>query len=96
VLAEQLFSSAQQRPVLVLLEDAHWIDPTTRELFDSVMEQIGGRRVMLLVTCRPEFRNPWESHSHVTALTLNRLAQRQCADLNRSSRRRACVARGDN
>jgi predicted ATPase len=81
MLADQLFALAQQRPVLVLLEDAHWIDPTTRELFDSVIEQIGRRRVMLLVTCRPEFHNPWGSHSHVTALTLNRLGQRQCADL---------------
>jgi class 3 adenylate cyclase/tetratricopeptide (TPR) repeat protein len=81
VLAEQLFTLAQQRPVLVLLEDAHWIDPTTRELFDSAIEQIGRRRVMLLVTCRPEFHNPWGSHSHVTTLTLNRLGQRQCADL---------------
>ena len=81
VLADRLFALAQQRPVLVLLEDAHWIDPTTRELFDSVIEPIGHRRVMLLVTCRPEFQNPWGSHSHVTTLTLNRLGQRQCADL---------------
>jgi class 3 adenylate cyclase len=81
VLADQLFALAQQRPALVLLEDAHWIDPTTRELFDSVIEQIGRRRVMLLVTCRPEFHNSWESHSHVTTLTLNRLGRRHCADL---------------
>src|SRR6516162_3209551 len=44
VLADRLFALAQQRPVLVLLEDAHWIDPTTRELFDSVIEPIGHRR----------------------------------------------------
>jgi class 3 adenylate cyclase len=81
VLAEQLFALAQQRPVLVLLEDAHWIDPTTRELIDAVIQPIGQRRVMLLVTCRPEFQNLWGSHSHVTSLTLNRLGQRQCADL---------------
>lgn len=80
-LADQLFALARRAPVLVLLEDAHWIDPTTRELFDSVIQLIGQRRVMLLVTCRPEFQNPWGSHSHVTSLTLNRLGQRQCADL---------------
>jgi predicted ATPase len=50
-------------------------------LFDSVTEQIGRGRVMLLVTCRPESQNSWRSHSHVTTLTLNRLGQRQCADL---------------
>jgi predicted ATPase/class 3 adenylate cyclase len=80
-LADQLFALARRAPVLLLLEDAHWIDPTTRELFDSVIQPIGQRRVMLLVTCRPEFHNPWGSHSHVTSLTLNRLGQRQCADL---------------
>ena len=80
-LTDQLFALTRRRPVLVLLEDAHWIDPTTRELIDSVIEPIGRRRIMLLVTCRPEFQNPWASHSHVTSLTLNRLGQRQCADL---------------
>jgi class 3 adenylate cyclase len=80
-LADQLFALAVQRPVLVLLEDAHWIDPTTRELIDSVVEPIGRWRVMLLVTCRPEFQNVWGSHSHVTTLTVNRLGRRQCGDL---------------
>ena len=46
-----------------------------------MIEPIGRQRVMLLVTCRPEFQNPWGSHSHVTTLTLNRLGQRQGADL---------------
>lgn len=80
-LADQLFTLARRAPVLFLVEDAHWIDPTTRELIDAVIQPIGQRRVMLLVTCRPEFQNPWGSHSHVTSLTLNRLGQRQCADL---------------
>jgi class 3 adenylate cyclase/tetratricopeptide (TPR) repeat protein len=81
VLAEQLFALARQRSVLVLLEDAHWLDPTTREWLESVIEPITHQRVMLLVTSRLEFQNPWGSHSHVTTLTLNRLGQRQCADL---------------
>src|SRR6516162_1692695 len=80
-LADQLFVLARRGPVLVLLEDAHWIDPTTRELIDAVIEPIGQRRVMLLVTCRPDLQNPWGSHSHVTTLTLNRLGRQQCADL---------------
>jgi predicted ATPase len=80
-LADQLFALARGAPVLVLLEDAHWIDPTTRELIDLMIEPIGRQRVMLLITCRPEFQNPWASHSHLTNLTLNRFGQRQCADL---------------
>src|SRR6516162_4213893 len=80
-LATQLFALSQQRPVLFLVEDAHWIDPTTRELLDSVIEPIARHRVLLLVTGRPEFPNPWGSHTHVTTLALNRLGQRQSADL---------------
>jgi len=81
VLTEQLFALARRGPVLVLLEDAHWIDPTTRDWLDSVIEPIGAQRVMLLVTCRPEFQNPWGQHTNVTSLNLNRLAQRQSAAL---------------
>jgi len=80
-LAAQLFALSQQRPVLFLVEDAHWIDPSTRELLDSVIEPIARHRVLLLVTGRPEFPNPWGSHTHVTTLALNRLGQRQSADL---------------
>ena len=81
VLTEQLFALARNRPVMVLLEDAHWIDPTTRDWLDSVIEPIGAHRLMLLVTCRPEFQNPWGQHTNVTSLNLNRLAQRQSAAL---------------
>jgi class 3 adenylate cyclase len=80
-LAAQLFGLARQKPVLFLVEDAHWIDPTTRELIDSVIEPVARHRVLLLVTARPEFSNPWGSHAHVTTLALNRLGQRQSADL---------------
>jgi tetratricopeptide (TPR) repeat protein len=79
---------ARRKPVLFLVEDAHWIDPTTRELLDSVIEPIARHRVLLLATARPEFSNPWGSHSHVTTLALNRLGQRQSADLA------TCVAGG--
>jgi class 3 adenylate cyclase len=80
-LTDQLFALARRQPVLLLLEDAHWIDPTTREWLDALIEPIGHQRVMLQVTCRPDFQNPWGGHSHVTTLTLNRMGQRQCADL---------------
>jgi len=86
-LAAQLFALSQRRRVLFLVEDAHWLDPTTRELLDSVIEPIARHRVLLLVTGRPEFQNPWGGHSHVTTLALNRLSQRQSADL-------ACHAAG--
>jgi class 3 adenylate cyclase/tetratricopeptide (TPR) repeat protein len=103
-LAAQLFDLSQRRPVLFLVEDAHWLDPTTRELLDSVIEPIARHRVLVLVTGRPEFQNPWGGYSHVTTLALNRLGQRQSADLacHAAAGRvlpdaiaRAIVARGD-
>ena len=81
VLADQLFALGQKRPVMVLVEDAHWIDPTTREWLDAIIEPIGAQGVMLLVTRRPEFQNSWGHHPNVTSLNLNRLAQRQSAAL---------------
>jgi predicted ATPase len=81
LLAEQLFALAARAPALALVEDAHWIDPTTRELIDSLIEPIGGHRILLLITCRPDFGNPWTHHANVTSLALSRLGQRQSAEL---------------
>ena len=67
---------AAQKPVLIVLEDAHWIDPTTQELFDVLAERIRNLPVLLIITYRPEFTPPWLGQSHVTVLTLNRLGRR--------------------
>jgi len=79
VLAEQLEGLAARQPVLMILEDAQWVDPTTLELFDLIVESIGRLRVLLLVTFRPEFNPPWTGHAHVTQLSLNRLSHRQAS-----------------
>jgi predicted ATPase len=60
----------------MVFEDAHWTDPTSLELFGRAVERIATLRVLLIVTFRPEFEPPWIGRPHVTALTLNRLAQR--------------------
>jgi class 3 adenylate cyclase/tetratricopeptide (TPR) repeat protein len=75
----QLVSLATRQPVLMILEDAHWIDPTTRELFDIIIERVRGLPVLLVITYRPEFVPPWLGRSHVTVLTLNRLGHRENA-----------------
>jgi len=77
----QLASLAARGPVLVLLEDAHWIDPTTRELFDLVIDRVRSLPVLLVMSYRPEFTPPWLGQAHVTALTLNRLGRRASAAL---------------
>jgi predicted ATPase len=74
-LLAQLEGLARQRPVLVILEDAHWLDPTTKELFDLVVERLRRLRVLLLVTLRPELAPPWVGLPHVTLLTLSRLTR---------------------
>src|SRR6516165_6924592 len=80
-LLRQLKALARQRPVVVLFEDVHWIDPSTRELLDLVVERVARLPVLLLVTFRPEFQPPWSGQAHVTVLVLNRLDRREGAAL---------------
>ena len=61
----------------MIFEDAHWADPTSLELLDHVVNTIPSLRVLLIVTFRSEFEPPWIGRPHVTALTLNRLAERE-------------------
>jgi tetratricopeptide (TPR) repeat protein len=75
-LVSEVEKLADQRPVLMIFEDAHWSDPTSLEAFGRVIDRIASLRVLLLVTFRPEFAPPWIGQPHVTALTLNRLPKR--------------------
>jgi class 3 adenylate cyclase/predicted ATPase len=78
-LLAQLEALAAERPVLIMLEDAHWIDPTTLELFDQTVERIQRLPVLLVVTFRPEFTPSWTGYAHATLLGLNRLEAHQVA-----------------
>jgi predicted ATPase len=60
----------------MIFEDAHWTDPTSLELLGRIVDGIASLPVLLIVTFRPEFDPPWIGRSYVTALTINRLAQR--------------------
>ena len=77
VLLAQLLGLAAREPVLYILEDAHWADPTTRELITRTLGSIGNARVLLLITHRPDFQPDWVRHPQVTALTLGRLSRGQ-------------------
>ena len=72
---------ARRRPVLAVLEDAHWADPTTRELVDLLVARIPELPALLVVTHRPEFEAPWAGQAHVTELRLGRLGRRASAAL---------------
>src|SRR5215469_3540589 len=65
-LLRQLEGLAHQQPVVVVFEDAHWIDPTSRELLDLTVERIPSLPVLLIVTFRPEFQPPWTGQPRVT------------------------------
>ncbi len=75
-LIAQTEALTHQTPVLMIFEDAHWTDPTSLELFGRAVDRIASLRVLLIVTFRPEFAPSWIGRPHVTALTINRLAQR--------------------
>jgi class 3 adenylate cyclase/predicted ATPase len=75
-LIRQIERLARQQPVVMVFEDAHWIDPTSRELLDLTVERVRSLPVLLIVTFRPEFQPPWTGQPQVTMLTLNRLDRR--------------------
>jgi len=79
VLLTQLENLAASQPVWIVLEDAHWIDPSTSELFEQLIDCLASLPVLLIITLRPEFTPPWSAHTHVTTLTLSRLGQGQGA-----------------
>jgi class 3 adenylate cyclase/predicted ATPase len=76
-LTMQIQALARRSPVLTIFEDAHWADPTSLEVLGRSADRIRALGVLLIVTYRPEFEPPWVGQPHVTALTLNRLGERE-------------------
>jgi predicted ATPase len=73
----QIETLTRSSPVLMIFEDAHWIDPTSLEALGRAVDRIRTLRVLLIVTFRPEFEPPWIGRPHVTALTIGRLARHE-------------------
>lgn len=67
---------SRERPLLFVTEDTHWIDPSTQEWIGHVLDAIRDRRVMMVLTARPEYRAPWSGLAHFSTLSLNRLSRR--------------------
>jgi predicted ATPase len=78
-LSAQLDELSRTKPVLMIFEDAHWIDPTSLEALGRAVDRIRTLAVLLIVTYRPEYEPPWIGQPRVTALTVNRLGQREIA-----------------
>ena len=77
----QLEGLASRQPVLMVFEDVHWSDPTTRELLDLLIDRVQTLRVLVILTFRPEFAPPWIGRPQVTLISLNRLSLRQRAKM---------------
>ena len=75
VLNSQLEAQSKTQPVLMLVEDVHWIDPSSLDAFDAMVDRIGDRTILVVMTYRPEFEPRWAHHDHVVHVTLNRLSQ---------------------
>jgi class 3 adenylate cyclase/predicted ATPase len=72
-LIRRLEGFARRQPIVAVFEDAHWMDPTSRELLDLIIQRVHSLPVLLIVTFRPEFQPPWIGQPQVTMLALNRL-----------------------
>jgi predicted ATPase len=80
-LLAQVARIGERKPVLMIFEDVHWIDPTTLELLALTVEQLPHLRVLLLITARPEFTPPWPVYAHVTTVSLAHLSPREAPAL---------------
>ncbi len=80
-LVQQLQRLAGRRPTLFIVEDAHWLDPTTMDLLTRIIDRIQAMQVLLVIAFRPDFRPVWVGYGHVTFLTLSRLPRRHSVEL---------------
>ena len=74
-----MLARAEEHTLLCLVEDIHWIDPSTLELLTALIDQVPAGRILLFCTFRPLFQPPWGIHSHITQLNLGRLEPDQAS-----------------
>jgi len=80
----QVLALSEQRPVLFVVEDVQWIDPTTQHFAGELMVRVRDAAVLMLITHRPEYLPPWSALPHQTSLALNRLSRDQAAEIVRT------------
>jgi predicted ATPase len=80
-LLDLLLRLATEQPILLVMEDLHWVDPSTLEWLNLLVDQGPTTRIMALCTCRPDFIPPWTGRSHYTQVTLARLPQHQAVEM---------------
>ena len=79
-LRQWLRAYSDKRPILLVVEDLHWIDASTLEFLGNFIGEGPHDRILTVLTFRPEFKTPWPAPAHQTTLALNRLTRRQVAE----------------
>lgn len=77
ILVSWMSSVAGRRVLVVAVEDAHWLDPSSLELLGLLVDRVPRLPLLLVITARPEFLPPWQPRSHLAHVSLNRLTERQ-------------------
>jgi class 3 adenylate cyclase/predicted ATPase len=80
-LVDLILRFSLQRPTVCIFEDVHWLDPSTLELIELIITRIDRARVLLIVSCRPEFRPAWIAHPNVTTHSLTRLSHSEVKNM---------------
>jgi class 3 adenylate cyclase/predicted ATPase len=81
VLTQQLLLRAEAQPLCLVVEDLHWLDPTSREMLDRVVARVAGQRILLLLTARDGFQADWTDSRAATVLQLERLSEEDVASM---------------
>lgn len=84
ILIDQILRQSLEKPVLCVIEDVHWSDPSMAEFMGEIISRIVDHAVYMLITYRPDFTPPWPNHPHVKLLTLNRLGRGHAAKIAQS------------
>lgn len=74
-LVNHFLGLAREMPLVIAFEDLHWIDPTSREVIDLLVDRLQNRPILVIITARTEFQPSWNAHSHITTVVLNRLSR---------------------
>lgn len=82
-LIEQIKILSLQKPVLFVMEDVQWIDPSTEDYLGEIMPRIIDQAVFMLITCRPSYSPPWTSHPHLTSVEVSRFGREHGAEIVR-------------
>ncbi len=74
-LVNHFLGLAREMPLVIAFEDLHWIDPTSREVIDLLVDRVQNRPILVIITARSEFQPSWNAHSHITTVVLSRLSR---------------------